>query len=184
MTAAMAKPQAVTFDDTVLVERAGRGDELAFSEIYRRHARYIAGVAFRLTGDDAAVDDMVQETFIAAYRGIAKIREPGQLRPWLVTIAVRRARRHIARLSRMRKGRAEIARHAPRFGDARDLDRIDELYEVLDRVPVKYRVPWVLSRVEGMTIPEVAEACGWSVATIKRRIAEAENRLKRKLDEY
>jgi RNA polymerase sigma-70 factor (ECF subfamily) len=180
----MARPQAATIDDAVLVERAGRGDEQAFSEIYRRYARYIAGVAFRLTGDDAAVDDMVQETFIAAHRGLAKIREPGQLRPWLVTIAVRRARRHISGLSRRRKGRAEIARNAPRFGDARDLDRVDELYEVLDRVPVKYRVPWVLNRVEGMTLPEVAAACGWSLATIKRRIAEAENRLKRMLDGY
>jgi RNA polymerase sigma-70 factor (ECF subfamily) len=180
----MVKPQAATVDDGVLVERARRGDEQAFSEIYRRHARYLAGVAFRLTGDDTAVDDMVQETFIAAYRGLAKIRDPGQLRPWLVTIAVRRARRHIAKLSRRRKGRAEIARNAPRFGDARDLDQINELYEVLDRVPVKYQIPWVLNRVEGMTLPEVAEACGWSLATIKRRIAEAENRLKRKLDGY
>jgi RNA polymerase sigma-70 factor (ECF subfamily) len=178
----MARPQAVEIDDTVLVERAGRGDEQAFSLIFHRHARYLAGVAFRLTGDDSAVDDLVQETFIAAYRGLGKMRDPGQLRPWLVTIAVRRARRHVGKLSRARKGRAEIARHAPRFGDARDKERIDELYEVLDRVPAKYRIPWVLSRVEGMTLNEVADACGWSVATIKRRIAQAEIRLKRMFD--
>jgi DNA-directed RNA polymerase specialized sigma24 family protein len=51
-------------------------------------------------------------------------------------------------------------------------------------VPTKYRVPWVLSRVEGMTLNEVADASGWSVATIKRRIAQAEQRLKRMLDGY
>jgi RNA polymerase sigma-70 factor (ECF subfamily) len=180
----MAQLRAATNDDAVLVERAGQADELAFAEIFRRHAAYIAGVAFRLTGDDSAVDDIVQETFIAAHRGLAKIRNPGQLRPWLVTIAVRRARRHIAKLGRMRKGRAEIARSAPSCGDARNLDRISELHEVLDRLPTKLRIPWILSRVEGMTMPEVADACGWSVATIKRRVAEAETRLKGKLDGY
>jgi len=180
----MAKPQAVEIDDATLVERAGRGDEQAFAQIYCRYARYIAGVAFRLTGDDSAVDDLVQETFVAAHRGLAKMRDPEQLRPWLVTIAVRRSRRHIGKLARARKGRAEIARSAPRAGDARDTERIDELHEVLDRIPTKYRVPWVLSRVEGMTLNEVADASGWSVATIKRRIAQAEQRLKRMLDGY
>jgi RNA polymerase sigma-70 factor (ECF subfamily) len=59
---------------------------------------------------------------------------------------------------------------------------VEELYDVLDRIPPKLRVPWVLARIEGETLPRVADACGVSLATVKRRVSEAETRIRRRLD--
>ncbi len=66
----------VAEDDVTLVERAMRGDDQAFAAIYRRHARYVAGVAYRILGADSEVDDVVQETFVDAAKGLRRIEDP------------------------------------------------------------------------------------------------------------
>jgi RNA polymerase sigma-70 factor (ECF subfamily) len=169
-------------DDATLVERIRRGDENAFTELYLRYARYVAGVAYRLAGNEADLDDVVQETFIAAARGIHGLRDPVQVRVWLVTIAVRCARGRLSAAWRRRALGREVVVAAPRSGDLRDRAPVDDLYETLGRLPERMRVPWMLSRVEGLTLAEVAEVCGISLATVKRRIAEAEKRIERCID--
>jgi DNA-directed RNA polymerase specialized sigma24 family protein len=63
--------------------------------------------------------------------------------------------------------------------DPNDRRPVDELYEQLDRVPERSRLPWLMHRVMGETLPDTAAACGISLTTAKRRIAEAEARLER-----
>lgn len=70
---------------------------------------------------------------------------------------------------------------APRASDPRDRQPVDELYEELERLSPDLRIPWTLHRVEQLTLPETARACELSLATVKRRIAEAEERLERRL---
>ena len=74
-----------------------------------------------------------------------------------------------------------IMDYAPRASDPRDRQAVDELYEALDGLAADVRIPWVLHRVEQMTLPEAAEACEISLATVKRRIKEADERLERRL---
>ena len=76
-------------DDTELVRRVGRGDEAAFRVLVDREARYLYGVAHALMGNVADVEDVVQETFIAAANG--RFRGEASVRTWLVKILVRRA---------------------------------------------------------------------------------------------
>ena len=59
---------------------------------------------------------------------------------------------------------------------------VDELYEVLNHLPERARTPWLLHKVVGESLPDTAIICGLSLTTVKRRIAEAEARLRRKLD--
>ena len=54
--------------------------------------------------------------------------------------------------------------------------------DALERIPEDLRIPWVLHRVEQLSLPETAEACEISLATVKRRIAEAEERIQRRLE--
>jgi RNA polymerase sigma-70 factor (ECF subfamily) len=180
-----AKPRAVPDppNDAELVERIRNKDEKAFKALYQRYARYIAGVVYRLLGVDEALDDMVQETFIDAADGIAKLREPEKVRSWLATIAVRHTKRYLARKIRRRQVREEVKRAEPRTDDPRDREMIQGLYRALDTLPVKQRIPWILHRVEGHTLPEVAKMCSISLATVKRRIAGAEERLQRRLED-
>ncbi|MEM9460866.1 MAG: RNA polymerase sigma factor [Myxococcota bacterium] len=171
----------VVDDDEVLVARVLRGDPQAFRDLYGRHSRYVAGVVFRLMGDDADLEDIVQDTFVRATERLSTLRTPAQVRPWLVTIAVRLAQSRMTRRRRRRWLRQQITRAAPTVSDPRDRAPADELYSALDQVPDKLRIPWILSRVEGQRLDDVAAACGISLATVKRRIADAQARLDRRL---
>jgi RNA polymerase sigma-70 factor (ECF subfamily) len=164
-----------------LFERARSGDNAAFAELYSRHARYIAGVVYRLLGNDGDLDDVVQETFIDAIAGLSSLQDPGALRAWLVTVAVRRTRRLLARRRRRAFFGSLLRDHSAQSSDPRDRQPVDELYDALDRLPEDLRIPWALHRIEHLSLPEAADACEVSLATVKRRIAEAEERIQKRL---
>ena len=158
-------------------------DDTAFAELYTRHAGYVARVVFRLMGNDAEVDDIVQDTFVAAADGIGAVNEPSSIRRWLVVIAVRRVRRTLARRRVRRWFGMQMAEMGPRASDPADRRLVDELYDALDRLPDEMRIPWVLARIEQQPLKDVAEACAVSLATVKRRISDADERLERKLQD-
>ena len=170
-------------DEATLLERVRADDETAFTELYLRHARYIAGVVYSLLGDDAELDDVVQETFVDAQAGLAALEEPAAMRRWLVVIAIRRVHRLLGRRRVRRWITAKLAEIAPRASDPRDGRRAEDLYDALDRIPAKMRVVWILARAGDMPLQEVADVCEVSLATVKRRLAFAETRLERKLAE-
>jgi RNA polymerase sigma-70 factor, ECF subfamily len=179
MTARALK--AVPEDDATLVERVRRGDEGAFSMLYQRHARYLAGVVYRLMGTDGELDDIVQETFVDAMQQISQLRSPEHVRGWLVAIAVRRTHKALrARRRRMWFG-LRVAEVSPPCSDPRTKQAADDLYDALDRIAPGVRIPWMLHRIEDQTLPEVARLCDISLATAKRRIADADERLDRRL---
>lgn len=178
----MAQVTRVVDSDGVLVSRILRGDDAAFRSLYGRHARYVAGVVFRLMGDDADLDDIVQDTFVRAADRLDTLRNPEQVRPWLVTIAVRLASSRMGRRRRRGWLRQQIRPAMPTHSDPRDRAPADELYDALDQIPDRLRVPWVLARVEGQKLDEVAHACGVSLATVKRRISDAQTRIDRRLE--
>ena len=169
-------------DDALLVERIQRDDEAAFRIVYLRHAHYIAGVVYRLIGDNADLDDIVQDTFVDAARGLKALEDRGSLKRWLVVVAVRKVNTVLARRRRWRRFHWTLRQYAPIASNPGDRKRIDELYEALDDLPVKLRMPWVLSRIVDEPLNEVALLCDASLATVKRRIDEAEQRLMRRLD--
>ena len=175
-----AVPTPVPEDDSLLVARAQKGDERAFSQIYRRHARYVAGVVYRLMGSDQELDDLVQETFVDAANQLGEIRDGERLRPWLARVAVRKVHRRLTRRRRRRLLWSE-APPPPTATNPAAEHEVRELFQALEQIPPKLRVPWVLHRVEGETLPDVAEMCEVSLATVKRRIADAEQRLERRL---
>lgn len=163
------------------MERILRGDSQAFRELYGRHARYVAGVVYRLMGDDADLEDIVQDTFVRAAERLNDLRNRAQVRPWLVTIAVRLAQSRMTRRRRRQWLRLQITRAAPTVSDPRDRAPADELASALEQIPEAMRIPWILARVEGLKLEEVAQSCGVSLATVKRRIADAQVRLDRRL---
>ena len=155
--------------------------------VYAEHARFIAGIVQRMIGrTHGEVDDLVQETFIDALDGLAQIRapdDPAVVRAWLATVAVRRARRFLGRARRRALFAFLAQEYAPRASDPRVRQPVDELYDALDRLPADLRIPWSLHRIEQWSLPQTAAACEVSVATVKRRILEAEQRLERRLAE-
>lgn len=158
-------------------------------EAFRAHASYLSGVAYRILGRADEVDDVVQDVFLRAMRGLAAVRDPGAVRPWLATITVRVALRRL----RSRWWRDLFGRQAQNAGHLHVMEAsttspeqgalVRELYGVLDRVPVDERLAWSLRHIEGEQLETVALLCGCSLATAKRRIAKAQARIAKGLDD-
>ncbi len=170
---------ALTFDNANLL--ACEASVSAQRVLYDKHSRYIAGVVYRVMGNDADLEDIVQETFIAAFEGIEQVEDPSAIRSWLVTIAVRRCRRVLAQRRRRRFFFFSIADVVPQSSDPREREPIDDLAEAVHQLPSELRIPWVLARVEQVALAETARICEISLATVKRRIADADARIERRL---
>lgn len=163
----------------VAAETPERGvDPRDFDAVFRRYSPYVARVALRLLGDDAEVDDLVQDVFVEAHRGLGALREAGALRGWLARICVRRATRRLRRRRLLSLLSIEVVaeRDLPLDGAATAEQRAEvlRLYRALDRMPAAERVAWLLRHVEGESLDDMVALCGCSKSTVQRRIRSAD----------
>jgi RNA polymerase sigma-70 factor (ECF subfamily) len=132
-------------------------------------------------GRDDEIDDLVQDTFIAALSSLDRLDKPDAFASWVSGILVRQAYKRIRRrrmLARLGLGRAAGAIDldelvAPTATPERAAE-LRAVYVMLEQLPADVRVPLVLHRVEGFGLEEVATLMGVSLATVKRRIADGQ----------
>lgn len=159
----------------------GLTEAMDFDEVFRRYSGYVARVALRLLGNDAEVDDLVQDVFVEAHRGLATVREPGALGGWLARICVRRATRRLRRrrLLAFLSLDSLTERELPLDAAASPEQRAEVIgsYRLLDRLPAEERVAWLMRHVEGESLEAMVELCGCSKSTVQRRLVRAEARL-------
>jgi RNA polymerase sigma-70 factor (ECF subfamily) len=156
--------------------------DASLEALYERHASYVGALASRVLGRAAEVEDIVQDVFASAVRGLRRREDEREIRAWFAKVTVRRCVRQL----RVRRLWAIVDLAAdPSYdrlaapgasGDERQL--IIEVYRALDRLPARLRVPWSLHHVEGEQLERVAQLCDCSLATVKRRIALAHERLR------
>jgi RNA polymerase sigma-70 factor, ECF subfamily len=160
-------------------------DPRDFDQVFRRYSPYVARVALRLLGSDSEVDDLVQDVFLEAHRGLARLREAGALGSWLARICVRRATRRLRRrrLLALLSLDTVAERELPFDSSASPEQRAEaiRLYRKLDRLPVSERVAWLLRHVEGESLEDMVALCGCSKSTVQRRLRSAEARLKQEV---
>jgi RNA polymerase sigma-70 factor, ECF subfamily len=167
--------------DAALVVAARAGEGWAREALFRRHASMVNGLAFRLLGRDDDLDDVVQESFVQALSCLHRLEAPAAFASWMCAIVARTTHKVIRRrgmLSRLGLRRPAdpvdleglVAPDAPPDAAA----ELRAIYRAVDAMPAKIRIPFLLQRVEGLSLAEVAEAVGASLATVKRRVAEAE----------
>lgn len=167
-----------TESDAELVERAIAGEEHAFNMLYERHAQFVASVIFRV-GRHSDVDDVVQETFIIAFRKLDTLTHVAALRGWLARIALSQVHRstRFDRLWRLfrseREERALVGALASSAASPEARIQLKRLDSVVQTLPGQERQAWTLRYVLGCTLDEVAEACACSLATVKRRLTAA-----------
>lgn len=174
--------------DGDLVRRARGGEAWAHEMIYRRHVPIVAATAQRLLRNPSDVDDVVHETFLIAFEKVDRLLDPDALRGWLVRIAVSRVHRRFRwrRVAALLGGpRPEAVLEEQVSHDASPEQRAELalIDRALARMPIKLRTPWVLRHVVGCPLEDVAAACACSLATVKRRIGEAEALVQRHLGE-
>jgi RNA polymerase sigma-70 factor (ECF subfamily) len=162
----------------VLAMRAGRAG--APEEIVRRCAADVERLLYRVLGPDPEIEELCHEVFVAAFFSLDQLREPQALRSWLLSIAVRKARRLIARRRRWSFIRSvppsDLPEQEATTSSADVSDALRSTYRILARLPVDDRIAFALRYVDGMELTAVAAATDVSLATAKRRILRARQR--------
>jgi len=155
--------------DRELAERAGKGDNAAWREIYDSTRQRLFALIFYHLGDREEALDVLQETYTTAVRGIAKYRGEGSLESWLCGIALRRARDWKRRvLTRLR--RTESLDENPRAAGAAPPESLDErrlLRRALASLSPKQRAAFLLHEWMGYSFAEAGAVLGIAEATAR-----------------
>lgn len=173
-----------------LVQRARAGEVAAFNQLVLQHQDAAYSLALRFLGSPPAAEDVTQEAFIRAYRGIAKF-EGERFRAWLLSIVANAARDELRRQRRRPQRSLDAARDDP---DQPALDPPDsgpspetsaltgelrgQLEAALRELPEDWRMVVLLSDVHGLAYDEIAAATGVPVGTVKSRLSRARGRLR------
>lgn len=168
-------------DEVEFVEALRRREPPAFEELCRRHLARVRVVLFRVLGNDAEIADLAQEAVLSAMKAAPKFRgESGQLGAWFTSIAVNTARDAIRKKQLFRRFFARddsVSEHAQsRLASVEQVETIKRTYQVLEKMSADDRIAFSLRIIDQMTMDEVAETCGTSVSTAKRRVEKARQR--------
>jgi RNA polymerase sigma-70 factor, ECF subfamily len=177
--------------DEALATRAVAGDASAFESIVTRYQARVYRLGFRLTGSESDAADMLQDTFLHAYRHLSSFRGESRFGTWLYRIATNAAL--MQRRAHARRPAESLDAFLPTFDEAgihratpEELtvtDRIEELIDrraladqaraAIERLPDAYRVAFVLRDLEDLPTAEVAQVLGIGPAAVRQRVHRA-----------
>jgi len=162
--------------DTSLVQRARDGDRPAFEELVRRTSRLVFARLYLDTGCADRAEDLLQETFLLAFRALTKLADPAGFRPWLLSIAhnalIDDARRS-TRLKRLRPPPSDLPiGELPSAGPSPvDVAERTELRQrvlaVLRSLPEEYRLPLTLRYITGADFDAISQQLGLTNGSLR-----------------
>lgn len=180
---------AVEAPDDSLVVRLRNQERAALAEAYDHFHGAVRGLACRVVGDDTVAEDLVQEVFIALPRAIQNFEGRSQLKTFLLSMVINRAKHHVRAAARRRA-------LADRFGQVKSQAVLDGQGEVernelawlltraLDELPMDQRAAFVLLELEDRSSAEAAEIVGVPEGTIRTRLFHAKRKLRERLEEW
>jgi RNA polymerase sigma-70 factor (ECF subfamily) len=184
--------------DTLLVERAQKGDARAFEMLVVRYRRRIERLIGRMTRDDALIQDLAQETFLRAWRALPQFRGESAFYTWLYRIAVNTARKSLAEA---RRDPVLTESELAPVGDEDETFRPESepinndtpegllatrqiaaaVNAAVDRLSEDLRQAVVLREIEGLSYEEIAEIMNCPVGTVRSRIFRAREAISQRL---
>jgi len=157
---------------------------VSFEEIFKLHHRRVYALCLRMTGNVAEAEDLTQEVFVQVFRNLESFRGDAAFSTWLHRVAVNQVlmhfRRKLVRKEQITKDGElpdEPMESSRRFNRAPVLDRI-MLNEAITRLPLGYRIVFILHDVKGLRHDEIAHELGCSVGTSKSQLHKARMRLR------
>jgi RNA polymerase sigma-70 factor (ECF subfamily) len=168
-------------DDVGLVQGLRVGNPAVRAALFTRYAPDVERLVTLLIGLDLALADILREVFVQATSSIRTLRDPAALKPWLLRIATRCARRTLCNRTRRARRRFFIVDEGAARPDPLSIvldpngrETLRTGYAILDRIPADDRITFALRCIGGMVPSEVADACCVSLATTNRRLRRAE----------
>ncbi len=184
-----AAPSAALDPDGAAVDDARAGDTRAFELLVVRYQARLVNYAAALTGDSGGAEDVAQEAFVRAWRGLGRFRGESSFKTWLYRIATNVARTHRERrgrqaqvVSRSLDDQAEALTAEEVPAAAADAETSLVTRETIDRalaeLPEELRLALVLRDVEGLDYKEIASVTAAPIGTVESRIFRARRRLR------
>ena len=171
-------------DDQSAVERVLAGDISAFEEIVRRWQSPLVNLAYRFCRDRGRAEEMAQEAFLRAYRGLKQWRKEAAFSTWLFALATNFYRSELRRIPARTVSLDDVAEPVdPRASAARleDDDRDLAVRRAVSALPAKYREALILFYFHEMDVPAAALSLGLPEGTFKARLFRGREILRGKL---
>jgi len=181
--------------DAELVARVQQGDKKAFDLLMLKYQRKITRLLSRMLRDQSEIEDVMQETFIKAYRALPQFRGESAFYTWLYRIAINTARNWMAS-----QGRRPSSPNLNQSEDGETFDEIDNLTdnntpesilasqeiansvnETIQELPSELRTAIVLREIEGLSYEEIAQSMNCPIGTVRSRIFRAREAIAAKL---
>ncbi|MCX7929340.1 MAG: sigma-70 family RNA polymerase sigma factor [Chlorobi bacterium] len=177
-------------DERELIERAQTGDESAFTELYKRYRGTVFNFSYNVCHNKDYAEEVVQDTFVNVFRKLHQYDGRSKFSTWLYSIVVnncqmhnRRTKLEEATVSLEQLGISdsnEDLHYDPPSSDDLRPDTIvataeleAALHNALQKLPLDYRLPYILRELEGLSNEEAANVLGLSISAFKSRLHRA-----------
>lgn len=180
--------------DQALVERAQQGDKKAFNLLVVRYQNRVAGLLTRYVARDD-IPDIVQESFIKAYRSLGAFRGESAFYTWLYRIAVNTAKNHLTALGRRPPKEDILAEDAESYDSGihlREADTPENLvlseelkrivFDTIENLPDELKTAITLREIDGLSYEEIAAVMQCPVGTVRSRIFRAREAIDTKVN--
>jgi RNA polymerase sigma-70 factor (ECF subfamily) len=163
------------------------GEARAYEHLVERYRPRLGRYALRMLGNPADAEDAVQDTFVRAYRSLARCDGLQGFGPWVFGILVNRCRTYAARLARTRQVIVsnEVAVESARALSSPERNEMlrDAIRRALDQLPAEQREAFLLKHVEDLSYDTMESVTGVRAATLRMRVFRAREELRRLLEE-
>jgi RNA polymerase sigma-70 factor (ECF subfamily) len=178
---------SATSSDAELLARVAAGELAALGTLYDRHREPLRSFVARATCGHADADDLVHDAFLTAARIAARFDGRTSARPWLIGIAARLVSRRARGLGRIPRILARLAWTGPQVSDPVEVlearSALGVVAPAVARMTTGKRVVLLMSELEGMTGPEIAEALEIPIGTVWTRLHHARRELMHAISE-
>lgn len=161
-------------NDEGLVRNARSGDRAAFEELVRRTSRMVYARLYLDTGDAHAAEDLVQETYLRAFRSLHQLTDPRGFRAWLMTIGQSALIDSVRRAGAQRRSpppragmEALDGAPAPESEQAGFAETRDKVRQILQSLPEEYRLPLTLRYIDGADYDSIQMQLGLSPGSLR-----------------
>ena len=165
-----------------------------FAERVKPHVDALYRTALRMTGESSAAEDLVQETFLKAFRGYAQFEPGSNFKAWLFTILTHafindyRRKSRAPRVTDFSEVEPEGEVETPHFS-AEDVERLgdrlgDAAKRALDQLPPEHRLVFLMSTFEDLSYKEISAILGVPIGTVMSRLFRARGLLRRELADF
>jgi RNA polymerase sigma-70 factor (ECF subfamily) len=181
--------------DQKLVEKAQKGDKKALGMLVEKYQRRLNRLLSRMVRDQSEIEDIVQDSFIKAYRAINNFRGDSAFYTWLYRIGINTAKNHLVKLGKRPKAMNDVEiEDIENFEDAQDLRNLETpessmmssqivtaVNQTIEALPDELKQAISLREMDGLSYEEIADLMNCPIGTVRSRIFRAREAIAEKL---